>query len=448
MGASASFSWMPTRVRRARDQESRRGFSVNRMLRAMAVLVALLLAIAGCGGGGDDDDGGAAGDAKEVTQAKPSGNVTWCIGKDTSGAFGTVVDNFNKANPDATAKLLQLPEAADLQREQQIQRLQAESDECDVLGMDVVWTAEYAAQGWITDITEAVEKRKDEFIPSTVDTAFYEDKYWAMPFNTNAGFMYYRKDEVPQAPTEWEAVYDDAAKKNGLIYQGFRYEGLTVNFLELLYSAGASVVNEDGTEATADSQEVRDVLTFMADGIKSGAVPKAVTTYKEEESRRAFEAGNATYMRNWPYAYALGKESKIGKDLAITTFPGYAGNEGAGVLGGYDLAISAYSKNPEGSLAFINFATSPEQQVIQAEATLPPVVTEVYSDPQVEKAMPFAADLLKAVEQAQPRPVSPVYPQINEAINKNVYAALQGQMSPDEAASTMNEEIQKAIETF
>ena len=236
---------------------------------------------------------------------------------------------------------------------------------------------------------------------------------------------------------------------NGVVYQGFRYEGLTVNFLELLYSAGASVVNEDATEATADSQEVRDVLTFMADGIKDGAAPKAVTTYKEEESRRAFESGNATFMRNWPYAYALGKESKIADEFAITTFPGYAGNEGAGVLGGYNLAISAYSKNPEGSLAFMNFATSPDQQVIQAsEATLPPVLTDVYSDPKVEKAMPFAADLLKAVEQAQPRPVSPVYPQISEAIFNHVYAALQGDESPDDAASQMNEDIQKAIETF
>jgi multiple sugar transport system substrate-binding protein len=422
---------------------------VNGLLRVLAVLAVLAIAIAGCGGSGDDDDGGAAGDAKEVTQAKASGDVTWCIGKDTTGAFGTVVDNFNKANPDANVKLLELPEAADQQREQQIQRLQAESSECDVLGMDVIWTAEYAAQGWITDITEAVEKRKDEFVPSTVETALYEDKYWAMPFNTNAGFLYYRKDQAPEAPTEWEALYEDAQQQNGIVYQGFRYEGLTVNFLELLYSAGGSVVNEDGTEATADSQEVRDVLTFMADGIKNGAAPKAVTTYKEEESRRAFESGNATYMRNWPYAYALGKESKIGDNLEITTFPGYAGNEGAGVLGGYDLAISAYSKNPEGALAFMNFATAPEQQVIQAtEASLPPVLTEVYSDPQVEKAMPFAADLLKAVEQAQPRPVSPVYPQISEAIYTNVYAALQGDRSPEEAASTMNEEIQKAIETF
>ena len=419
------------------------------MLRAAAVLAALAIGIAGCGGGDDDDDGGGGADAKKVTQAKASGDVTWCIGKDTTGAFGTVVDNFNKANPDANVKLLELPEAADLQREQQIQRLQAESDECDVLGVDVIWTAEYAGQGWLQDITTAVEKRKGEFIPSTIETGLYEDKYWAMPFNTNAGFLYYRSDQVQEPPQDWEAVYEQAQQDNGVVYQGFRYEGLTVNFLELVYSAGGSVVNEDATEATADSQEVRDVLTFMADGIKDGAAPKAVTTYKEEESRRAFESGNATFMRNWPYAYALGKESKIGKEFAITTFPGYAGNEGAGVLGGYNLAISAYSKNPEGALAFMNFATSPDQQVIQAsEASLPAVLTDVYSDPTVEKALPFAADLLQAVEQAQPRPVSPVYPQISEAIYTNVYAALQGDASPDEAASTMNEDIQKAIETF
>jgi multiple sugar transport system substrate-binding protein len=419
------------------------------MLRAAAVLAALAIGIAGCGGDDDDDDGGGGADAQKVTQAKASGDVTWCIGKDTTGAFGTVVDNFNKANPDANVTLLELPEAADQQREQQIQRLQAESDECDVLGMDVIWTAEYAAQGWLQDITDAANKRKDEFVPSTLDTALYEGKYWALPFNTNAGFLYYRSDQVPEAPADWEAVYQQGQQDNGVVYQGFRYEGLTVNFLELLYSAGGSVVNEDATEATADSQEVRDVLTFMADGIKDGAAPKAVTTYKEEESRRAFESGNATFMRNWPYAYALGKESKIADEFEITTFPGYAGNEGAGVLGGYDLAISAYSKNPEGALAFMNFATSPDQQVIQAsEASLPPVLTEVYSDPTVEKALPFAADLLQAVEQAQPRPVSPVYPQISEAIFTNVYAALQGDTSPDEAASTMNEDIQKAIETF
>jgi multiple sugar transport system substrate-binding protein len=424
-------------------------------LRLMAIAAAIAsLAIAGCGD--DDDDGGGGGgggtaaDAESVTQAKAQGDVTWCIGKDTTGAFTTVVENFNKANPNANAKLLQLPTAADEQRRLQIQRLRAESAECDVLGVDVIWTAEYAAQGWLLDVTEALNKRKDEFIPATVETTVYEGKNWAIPFNTNAGFIYWRTDQAGnQPPQSWEDMYQAAQQDNGIVYQGARYEGLTVNFLELLYSAGGSVVNDDAKEATADSQETRDVLEFMQKGIDDGAVPKAVTTYMEEESRRAFEAGNGTFMRNWPYAYALGKESKIADDFAVTTFPEYGGNPGAGVLGGYNLAISAYSENPEGTLAFANFATSPEAQVIQAsKASLPAVLTEVYSDPQVKKALPFADELLKAVEQAKPRPVTPVYPQVSEAIYNNVFAVLQGDMTPDEAATTMNDEIQQALETF
>lgn len=418
----------------------------RRLIPALAATA--VLGIAACGGGGEEE-GASAPEAGKAGQAKASGNVTWCIGKDTSGAFGTVVDSFNQANPEANVKLLELPEDAGEQRRLQIQRLQAESDECDVLGTDVIWTAEYAAQGWLLDVSDFISQNGDRFIQSTVDTTEYEGKNYAVPFNSNAGFIYYRTDEVDQAPQDWEALYEQASQGNGVVYQGFRYEGLTVNFLELLYSAGGSVLSEDGSEATADSQEVRDVLEFMANGIDSGAAPKAVTTYKEEESRRAFESGNATFMRNWPYAYALGKDSKIADNFDISTFPGYKGNEGAGVLGGYNLAIAKFSQNPEGALAFIEFATDPAQQKLMAtEASLPPTVTEVYDDPEVKKAMPFAEELRSAIEQAQPRPVSPVYPQISEAIYNNVFAALQGDMSPDEAATTMQEDIQKALETF
>jgi len=417
---------------------------IPRLLAALAAM--LLFAVAGCGS--DDDDSGGA-NAEKATQAKATGNVTWCIGKDTTGAFGTVVDNFNKANPNAKVKLLELPEDAVEQRRLQIQRLRAKSDECDVLGMDVIWTAEYAAQGWLKDVSDYISQNGDKFIKSTVDTTEYEGKNWAVPFNSNAGFIYYRTDQVDKAPDTWEDLYKQAADNNGVVYQGFRYEGLTVNFLELLYSAGGSIVSDDGKEATADSQEVKDVLKFMADGIKNGSAPKAVTTYKEEESRRAFESGNATFMRNWPYAYALGKDSKIADKFDIATFPGFAGKDGAGVLGGYNLGISAYSKNPAGSLAFIEFATQPDQQKIMAtEASLPPTVSATYDDPAVKKAMPFAAELKTAIEQAQPRPVSPVYPQISEAVYNNVYDALQGKTSPDEAASKMNDEIQQALETF
>jgi multiple sugar transport system substrate-binding protein len=410
------------------------------------LLVTVALAVAGCGG--DDDEDGDAQQAPADT-SKASGNVNWCIGKDTSGAYGTAIDLFKKENPNVNVKLVELPESADEQRTQLVQRLDAESDECDVLGMDVIWTAEFAAQDWLQETTDIIEPRQDDFIPSTLETAQYEDKYWAVPYHTNAGFLYYRTDQVDQAPETWEDVYSAAQEGNGIVYQGARYEGLTVNFLELLYSGGGSVLSEDGQEVTVNSPEGEAALAFMAEGVQSGTAPKAVTTYMEEESRRAFENGNATFMRNWPYAYALGKESKIAKNFDVGTFPGFEGGEPAGVLGGINLAISAFSKNPEGAAAFIDFAT--KEQVQKAnflESASPPAFGAVYDDSEVQKEYAFASDLKAAVEQGQARPVSPVYSQISEAIYTNVHDALQGNAEPKAALEKMSSDIEKALETF
>ena len=411
---------------------------------------AFALVIAGCGGD-DDDDGGGGGDATKApaASADASGNVNWCIGKDTSGAYQAAIDLFKKENPEVTVKLVELPESADEQRAQLVQRLRAESDECDVLGLDVIWTAEFAAQGWLQDTSAIIEPRKSDWIASTLGTAEYEGKYWAVPYHTNAGFIYYRTDQVPELPTSWEDLYAEAGKNNGIVYQGFRYEGLTVNFLELLYSGGGKVLSDDGETVEVDSPEGETAVAFMADGIEKGDAPKAVTTYKEEESRRAFESGNATFMRNWPYAYSLGKESKIADDFDIGTFPSFEGGEPASVLGGFNLGISAYSQNPEGAAAFIDFATSADAQ---AEGFLvsssPPANAAAYDDPKVQKKYPFASDLKAAVEQGQSRPVSPVYSQISEAIYTNVHDALQGKVSPKEAVTQMSDDIEKALETF
>lgn len=424
------------------------GMRVTAMASACLAVVLATLGLSACGGGG----GGGGSEAKtlEPSDAKnASGEVTWCIGKDTSGAFKTAVDKFNEQNPKLEAKLLELPENADIQREQQIQRLRAESDECDVLGMDVIWTAEYAASGWLYDLTPVVEAHESEFIPSTVETTDYEGQKWALPFNTNAGFLYYRTNESPKPPSTWEAVYEDAKKDNGLVYQGERYEGLTVDFLELLYSAGGEVLSEDGETVEIDSPQTREVLDFMRKGIEDGAVSKAVTTYEEESSRRAFEAGNATFMRNWPYAYALGKESNIADEFAVAKFPGFAGNEGAGVVGGYNLGISAFTDNPDASLAFAEFlVTEPVQKEMFIKATLPATATAVYEDPEVKKEIPFTDELLKAVEQAQARPVSPVYTEISEAIYDNVFEVLNGRQSADSATSQMSSEIEDALKRF
>ncbi len=425
--------------------------SIRNAARVIGTVVIASLIAVGCGG---DDDGGGGGstpdaDKVEVSDEAPEGEISVCMGKDTSGVHGPLLEKFNQENEGAEAALVELPESADEQRTQLVQRLRAKSEECDVLALDVIWTAEFAAQGWLADATDIVEEREGEFIASTLDTVRYDDKSWAVPFNSNAGFLFYRTDQVDEVPATWQETYDAAAEASGLVYQGSRYEGLTVHFLELLYARGGDVINEDGTEATADSEETRDVLQFMVDGIKDGAVPRATLTMKEEEARRAFENGSATFMRNWPYAYSLGQEApRIRGKFEVAAFPSFGDDDAASILGGYNLAVSAFSDNPGGAAALINYLTAEDAQITYAEAATPSVLTDVYDDDAVKKSLPFAKTLLESIEQGRSRPVSPVYPQISDAISTNVYAALSGDATVDEAVTSMQADIDKALATF
>jgi multiple sugar transport system substrate-binding protein len=408
----------------------------------------------GGGGSGSGDESGSTEGAKVIDPASmqgATGTVKYCTGQDTTGERKDSIKRFEAANPNIQVELVEFPASADEQRNQFIQRQQARSADCDVFGSDVVWTAEFAQQKWLYDLSPYIEGRKAEFIPSTLETVHYDGKYWGVPKDTNAGFLYYRSDQVDTPPDTWQAVYDDAKAKDGIVYQGASYEGLTVNFLELAYAAGGSVLNEDGTKATINSPENLKALEFMANGIKDGAAPKAVVTMMEEESQRAFVAGRATYLRNWPYVYAIGqaKGSKVRNEFEVAPYPPFEGGKTAGILGGLNLVISAYAKNPGGALAFVDFATNQESMNRAAsEFALPPALASSYDDPGVQKALPFASELKQAVEQAAPRPVTPVYSQVSAAIYKNVNAALAGQSTPQEALENAQRDVDKALATF
>jgi multiple sugar transport system substrate-binding protein len=430
---------------------------VGRTVGGAAVAGACALLLAACGGGSEDSGSTTAGAGKKATSSKnvvepaaaqnAKGTVTMCVPKDVSGAFHATVKELN-AKGGVQAKLLELPESADEQRNQLVQRSEAKSPECDVMGIDVIWTAEFANQGWLKDVSPVVAQRRAEFIPSTLETLHYNGKYWGLPYNSNAALLYYRSDEVSQAPKTWQDVYKVAAEKKGITYQGASYEGLTCDFLELLFSAGGKVLSDDGKSPAIDSPQTREVLDFMVNGIKDGAASRAVVAQMEEESRRTFEQGKTTFMRNWPYAYALGNKSNIKGKFKITTLPGFGANPGSGVLGGTNLAISAYSKNPGGALAVIDYFTSDVGQRLIGEGATPPATSAAYKDPSVRKAIGLPDEIEQAVSQAKPRPVSPVYPQISQAIYQNVNKALSGQVSTDQAVNSMSSQIQKALSTF
>jgi multiple sugar transport system substrate-binding protein len=379
------------------------------------------------------------------------GDVTYCTGKDTSGAQTKAIEEFNKANPDIKASLLEFSTSADEQRTQFVQRQEAKSGECDVFYADVVWTAEFASQKWIYDMTPYVESRKGDLIEATLDSVTFEDKFWAMPQQTDAAFLYYRTDQVDAVPATWQEVYDVAGQNDGIVYQGAPYEGLTCDFLELAYAAGGEILSEDGTEAMIDSEENIAALQLMVDGVKDGTAANGVTTYMEEESRRYFESGRATFMRNWPYAYALGQAegSKVKGKFDVAPFPSFEGGDKAAILGGHNNVISVFTDNQGAALKLVDFLSSEEEQVIMfRDYSLAPTVAAAYDNPGVQKKYKFASDLKASVEQARARPVSPVYPQISQAIYKNVNEALAGRVSPEEALKNAQTEMQQALETF
>ncbi|HTE62097.1 MAG TPA: extracellular solute-binding protein, partial [Solirubrobacteraceae bacterium] len=224
--------------------------------RALPVLLVVpLLLAAGCGDDNDPSGGGGGGSGPSVEGANvidpasmdaAKGDVTFCAGKDTTGSKKAGVAEFNDQNPGLTVKLLEFPESADEQRNQFVQRQEAKSAECDVFYSDVIWTAEFAVQKWLYDMTPYVEQRRAEFIPSTFATATYQDKVWGVPHKTNAGFLYYRTDQVDSVPETWQELYTEAKANGGIVYQGASYEGLTCDFLELAFAAGGEVLSEDG----------------------------------------------------------------------------------------------------------------------------------------------------------------------------------------------------------
>ena len=180
----------------------------RKALAATAIAAALLLSA--CGGGAAPQGAEQAAAADPSSGANASGAVNICGVKDASGIYKGTAEAFTKANGKVTAKYTEIGATTDEARTQIVQRLEGKSTECDIFLTDVIWTSEFASQGWLLDQTKLVEANKDRLIPSTVETTKYQDKYWASPFFTNPGLIYEQKEMVAQSES-WQQLYADAA---------------------------------------------------------------------------------------------------------------------------------------------------------------------------------------------------------------------------------------------
>ncbi|WP_236244555.1 ABC transporter substrate-binding protein [Streptomyces sp. CC210A] len=383
------------------------------------------------------------------------GPVTLATAGDLTGYLKPLLDDWNVRRPGEKVTLVELPDSADETRAQMVTDLRSGEGRFDVLNIDVAWTSEFAAAGWIAPL-EARRFPLGDLLPPVVDTATYGGKLYAVPYVTNAGMLFYRSDvlaaEGERPPRTWaelERQSAEIAPRHGLggyAGQFLPYEGLTVNTVEAVYSAGGTVPGAagGGDGAAGDTAATRAGVDFLARGVRDGWIPREALTYTEEESRQAFQDGRLLFLRNWPYAWAAaaGAGSEVAGRFGAVPLPGPDG-PGTSVLGGSNLAVSERARHPGTAAELIAYLTSePVQRRVLTEGALPPVRAALYEDAGLVRRFPYLPALRESVLAARPRPKSPRYGQVSLVVQAVMHDVLAQRQTPEAAVRRMTAELE------
>lgn len=343
------------------------------------------------------------------------------------------------------------------------QLLAANSGNVDVFEIDTIWPGILGTHFIaLAPYTKGAEK--DHF-PSIIQNDTRDGKLIAMPVYTDAGLIYYRRDLLEKYGAKPPATWDELAataktvqdgERNagkpgmqGFVFQGKAYEGLTCNALEWIASFGGGTIVDPGGKVTINNPNAVKALDTAASWIKTIA-PEGVLNYSEEETRGVFQSGNAVFMRNWPYAWPLaqGDGSPVKGKVGVMEVPG-GGADGkhASALGGWQMAVSKYSRHPEIAADLVVYLTSKEAQKIWAiQGGYTPSVPALYKDPDVLAANPLFAELYDTFVAAVPRPSTVTgakYNQVSSEFWNAVYDTLSGKAKAADTLAALDKKLDR-----
>ncbi|SER82029.1 carbohydrate ABC transporter substrate-binding protein, CUT1 family [Lentzea xinjiangensis] len=363
------------------------------------------------------------------------GKLVVLSGRDQSdgGQRRALINQWNAEHPEQPAEIVELPVESDGQRSEMVARAREKAGTVDVFNLDITWTAEFAQSGHLRPLSTV---DTSGFLRRPLESCRYQGVLWALPFNTDAGLLFYRKDLVEDEPLGLDDIATTStralrAARDARLVAGYGgqfadYEGLTVNALELIWAEKGDVVDDTG-KVVIDSDRTRRALRWLADGLK-GERPVVLPESRaqsEQLTTQAFRDGKIVFMRNWPVAHRtlLGNRAesagRAGIDFEVAPLPGPS------VLGGQNLAISAKSTKPRAAQALIEFLTGPRsQQLLFERGGLAATRGIVYQDSRVATEHPYARTLLKAIENARLRPVTPYYSRFSDEFRSIVRYAL------------------------
>ncbi|WP_082733739.1 ABC transporter substrate-binding protein [Polycladidibacter hongkongensis] len=362
-----------------------------------------------------------------------------------------------------TAKIVSVPQSATERLALYQQILGSGSNDIDVFQIDVIWPGILGSH--LLDLKPYSKGVENEHFKPIIENNTYKGKLVAMPFYTDAGLMFYRKDLLEKygksVPTTWEELTatakDVQAKERaagndkmwGFVYQAKAYEGLTCDAIEWIDSfGGGDIVNAEG-DITVNNPKAAEALTLAASWVGDIA-PEGVLNYMEEDARGVFQSGNSVFMRNWPYAWSLGQgaDSPIKGKIGVTAVPkGGADGKASGALGGWQMAVSKYSKDPEAAASLALWLTSKEQQKNNAiEGSYNPTITALYDDKDVLAANPFMGDLKATFTNAVARPSRATganYNKVSNAFYNAVHNVISGKSEADASLAKLEKDLKR-----
>lgn len=354
-------------------------------------------------------------------------------------------------------KILDTPDLTDDRLGLYLQYLEAKSPELDVMQIDVIWPGDLAEH--LVDLYQygAKDVAKDHF-DAIIKNNTVDGKLVGIPWFTDAGLLYYRKDLLDKyglkPPVTWKELQEDAkiiqdgerAAGNkdfwGFVWQGNAYEGLTCDALEWIYSNNGGTIISPDKKITIYNKNAVKALNMAASWVGTIS-PQGVLSYAEEDARKVWEAGNAAFMRNWPYAYSLGNQE--GKPIAgkfdVEPLPMGEGGQHAATLGGWQLAVSKYSDNKELAAKLALYLASYKVQKLRAvKGSLNPTIKALYKDKDVLAANPFFGSLYNVFTSAVARPstaTAPNYNKVTTMFYQAVYSVLKGEVDADTALKNL-----------
>lgn len=376
----------------------------------------------------------------------------WYTFNEPSGAFAEAARRCSKASGGAySIELAHLPASADQQREQLVRRLAAGDEDIDLIALDVIWTPEFATAGWILpwpqeSARSAVEGR----LGIAVETARHDGRLWAAPFTSNAQLLWYRSDRVERPPSTWEDMVDAAERIGGtgtILAQGERYEGLTVLFTSLLASAGGSVLDESGTKPSLAAGPTRAALEIMKRYATSDAAPASLATMREDEARRAYETGEASFMVNYTFVWpsALRNAPEIAERTGWARWPSAVeGRPSRVTVGGINVGVGAHTRHRGFAFeAAACLVSERNQRTAAVEGGLLPTTVALYDDAEVRERFPFADTVRSALYDAVQRPETPLYTDVSLAIVRTLHPMRE--IEPEADAERLREEVGRAL---